>query len=222
MIYDDYGFPKDNGANDYMDSARLNGICAIFEFWRHNGTKYPINCIRYIGYNSDAVVVAVRHPAEAPSNNWRNFTRDQLICLAAGLYKHGHTGTVNKLRMAAINRFYRAQNTEADVVGSVKKFPNGADLLTPSVMGHLKRCSGLKANWFQDTWLKMDIIYHGKFAALDEPNQILCMCIVAGHGYVQMYKKYNPRWKDGIRLYWCGWRNEPDLAEWMINFIDTY
>lgn len=217
MIFDQYGLPKDTGASDYMDSARLAGIMAVFDI---PGTPDLYN---YIAFTSERAVVGVRHPHEFPSNNPNNFTRDQLMCLTAGIRVQKNNGAIcDFLYAEACKRGNRAQNMEADVPGSLKKFPNGADLLLPSNMDHLRRCAGHEPTFLGTLWLKADIIANGLFTPLGEQNQLICMCVVAGPEYVKMYKKCNKQWRDAIRLYWCGWRQEPELAEIMIKKLETY
>lgn len=219
MIFDDLGLPKDSGASDYMDSARLAGLLVTLGL---NDESLLKGILKYTKYNEDNVLVGMRHPREVPSNNWKNFTRDQLMCLASGLFKAGEIETAHKLYVAAVDRNYRAQNTEYDVEGSAKKFPNGADLLTPSHMGHLRACAGLKSTIIQDLWLILDITYHSLFTPLRESNQLICLCVVAGPKYVKMFKALNSKWEQGIRDYWSGWRGESDLAELLIQKIKEY
>lgn len=220
MIFDNDGLPKDVGATDYMDSARLAGLMAIFKM-----DKAP-SMLSYIVKSSKGEALGVRHPfegiviGEMPSNNPYNFTRDQLICLAAGLHAQGHTETVKSLYESAKSRGYRAQNTEADYPGTLKKFPNGADLLTPSHMNHLRMCANLKPGLLGKAMLMLDILYSGLFKKMSEPNQLICMLIVAGPIYVRMWKKINSKWKDAIKEYWSGWRQEPELADHMIGMLE--
>lgn len=221
MIFDQYGLPKDNGATDYMDSARLAGLMSVFQ---QPNTPDLKNYMRFNYLNNQ--YVGVRHPfegdklGEMPSNNPNNFTRDQLVCLAAGMYFQKHSTFVLILLEEAKKRGWRAQNTEADYPGTTKKFPNGPDWLSPSVRNHLRRCALQKPTWFGNLWLKMDIIFNGLFSSVDsEQNQLMCMCLVAGRGYVDMYKRWNKKWDLQTEIYWKGWRNEPELAQAIINYI---
>lgn len=215
MFFDPNGYPRDTGATDYMDSARLAGLMATFGL----ELKKDI-LIEYILRDEQGQFVGVRCPNEEPSNNPKNFTRDQLVCLVSGLYFDHKRWTASKLFRAARDRNSRAQNTEADYPGTVKKFPDGADLLTPSVMDHLRMCADVRPTLLGSLWLKMDIMFNGKFTPMREPNQLICMCMVAGPKYVEMYKKYNPKYAEAIRYYWSGWRGEPELAEHMINVLN--
>lgn len=220
MIFDELGLPKDVGATDKMDSARLAGLMVLFDYKAES-----IDLMKYIKYDENGVVVAMRHPTEVPSNNHKNFTRDQMNCLIAGLKKQGHAGTVRKLYYAAKDRGYRAQNTEADHPGTLKKFPNGADILAPDTMNHLRICGDLEPKLLGKINLRLSILYNAKFAPLSEPNQLISVMMMAGPEYVRMWKKYNKNWQTAIRYYWCEgpgyWRNEPGLAKRMIEVLDS-
>lgn len=211
MIFDNKSLPKDSGATDFMDSARLAGLLAVF-----GHEKTPDLSLYVIGD------LAVRHPnegsnpGEMPSNNPKNFTRDQLMCLAAGLKAQGREDICYTLYEAARDRNYRAQNTEADVPGSTKKFPNGADFLSPGHMLVLAKCAGLRGNMLGYPWLILDIIFNAIFSPERESNQLLCILKVMGPNWVKFYKKVTPKWAKAIQDYWSGWRNEPELAKFLM------
>lgn len=78
MIFDRLGLPKDNGADDFADSARLAGLLTVFEWHQHTSLK------KYIINEVDKTVY-VRHPNERKFD----FSRDQTIPFIAGLYKQG-------------------------------------------------------------------------------------------------------------------------------------
>lgn len=202
MKIDEYGLPIVNGATDKQDSAVIAGLMTIF--------KYPIevDMMKYIlpmgtfikDRDSDKEYIFdrpiyVRHPHEYKFN----LSRDQFLLLIAGLYKQGHGDLVD---IALIN---------------------GIDLLSPAVYGHVRRCKGQKANWFQDGWLWFDVWCHAKFSKASEPNQLLAMMLIADKKYLKWWASNNPEWKRSIRKYWYtedgAWRNEKDLAELMIAYI---
>lgn len=216
MEFDRLNLPKPSGATDYMDSCHLAGIMIAF--------KYPgsekIDMRRYLKYNENGVLVGVRHPEEVPSNNWKNFTRDQLIPLAVGLRLQGEAGSVRKLYYAAKDRNFFAQNTEADVVGSTKKFPNGPDPLPPDVINHLRICGDLNPKFLGKLWFKASCLFNAKFTPLSEPNNMILIALMLGRDYVRFYKKTNPNWRNAISEYWFGWRGEPGLAHVMITTLE--
>jgi len=212
MIFDSHGLPKDTGASDYADSSRLAGLMATF--------GHPVMTAELI---AQYVIgdQGVRYPYQDPtgnlsSNNPKNFTRDQLMCLAAGLNKMRRPDLVLKLYKAAQDRWYRGQNTEADVVGSTKKFPDGADILTPAHMNHLRMCADQSPTILGRINLIVDILFNAYVNPMAEPNQIMCMCEIAGPKYVKLLRRLNKKLDAAIREYWCGWRGEPELAEMLI------
>ena len=211
------GLPCDNGSTDAMDSARLAGLLVLFNY-----PGFDKNLLRkYVQYNEEeGQWVAVRHPFEYPANNYKNFTRDQLVPLVSGL-KQAAPVLAERLLTAAITRGNRAQNTEYDVPGSTKAFPNGTDWLSPSVMNHLRLCAGTKPTLFGKLWLIGDILFNAFITHLSEPNVLICMCYVAGPFYIKLLKRLNASERSdnassldkAITDYWCGWRNEPEVAE---------
>lgn len=183
MIFDKLGLPRDTGATDWNDSARLAGIMVLFNY----SDADKINLELYIKND-----VYTRHPEESTYN----FSRDQAVCLMSGLFKSDNEAFVN-----------------ADYI-------TGNDFLSPSVLGHIKRCQAEKASWLQNQWLKLDIMYNGLFTPRAEQNQLMCMCVVAGPEYVSMYKRWNNQWQKAVTDYWCGWRGEPELAEHIIKTLN--
>lgn len=127
-----------------------------------------------------------------------DFSRDQFIPLAAG---------------------YNADKLYAFV--DLDRV-NGKDFMSPTVKGHERRCQGRKANLWHDLWLLADLLVYSVFTPMGEPNQLICMLKVAGPKWVRLYKKLNPRWRDALREYWCGWRNEKEFCEWVIKDLESY
>ena len=183
MKFDDLNLPKDNGADDLQDSARLAGLLLT--------VKYPadINLRNYVIANGKYV----RHPREYIYT----FSRDQAICLLSGLHAAGLSSLVDP-----------NYGTEGDIVN-------------PGVRGHFKRCAGLKANWFQNLWLKTELLIHAYITPTEEPNQMLCMAITAGPEYVKLWKKHNRQWEKSILDYWTGWRDEHQLALHLIEYVES-
>ena len=183
MKFDNLGLPQDMGASDLQDSARLAGIMSVFNWPQKVPLQlYVISKGKY-----------VRHPREIKYT----FSRDQSICLLAGL-------NFQKLEILADPNY----KTEGDFV-------------SPSVRGHFKRCAGLKANWFQDLWLSAEIYFNAHFTPMNEPNQLICMLMVhPDKKYLKLWTDKNIFWSRAIRDYWEGWRQEPELSELMIKEID--
>ncbi len=210
MIFNRNGFPKPNGATDWMDSAHIAGLMA---FVGHEKMNMDI-LIEYVNTpDGSAVRCPYDHSGLDPANP-KNFTRDQLICLLSGYYAYGADPVTDDLLNEAKKRRYRAQNTEKDIPGSTKKFPDGADFLDPSHIGYMKICAGHQENAFQKLWMKARIKISSKFSPMKEPNNIVVMSVA--YGYVDYLYQCNPKIEDAVRLYWNGWRNEPELAEMII------
>lgn len=210
MIFDSYGLPKDNGATDYMDSARLAAIMCM--------VQHPLtpNLLMYLIGNQ-----AVRHPIEVPANNPLNCTRDQIMCLAVGLHYQGHIDACKALYEAAKERKWYAQNSEYDYPGTTKKFPNGRDYLSFSNRMILKLCAYNKGSMLGYMWLTLDIMFNAIFTATREPNQLIAQLLIAGPKWVKLYKLVTPKWRQAITDYWGGWRAESDLAEMLIKKLES-
>lgn len=186
MIFDSLGLPKDNGASDLQDSARLAGILTVFEWPR------VVAVSRYFDQEKR---IFVRHPNE----RIYDFSRDQAICLMAGFYK----------RRLDVDRAW----------------VDGKDIFSPSHMGHVRICQGLAPRFHQKMWLWLDVLYSCFYQPMGEPNQLLCILMVADKKYLKFWLKYNKHWRDAIREYWCEgageWRKEPELAEHMIKVLES-
>ncbi len=183
MKIDNLGLPKDNGASDLQDSSRLAGVMALF----CHPIKVPIQL--YVISKGKYV----RHPREYIYT----FSRDQTICLFAGLTVSGFSPLIDP------------------------DYKTEGDLVDPGTRGHIRRCAGLQATWFQNTWLKAALLFHAIFTPLDEPNQMLCMAMIAGDEYVKLWANHNPKWAQSIIEYWGGWRNELELAHLMIHKVQS-
>lgn len=183
------GFPADNGATDWMDSPRLAAILALFD------SPDTISMKLYLDYNTDK-------PVRCPGlhNDLVDFSRDQLVPYMAAMHKQGYY-IRNRLIYEIIKQnYYRA--------------PNGDILFTPSVLNHIRTCCNYPTNLLGDLWLRLDM-YWQQFSSTwqknVEPNQLLCMVIIANKQ--QLYKRIVKDWKYLVINYWCGWRNEVEIAD---------
>lgn len=186
MIFDDQGLPKDNGADDYKDSARLAGLMALFDH-----SQAP-QCDEYLVSNEsfgDEKTYAPYGPRRHPMYSPKDFSRDQMVPLAAGLWKQ-----TSPLRIPIDYR------------------PTNGDWLSPSQKDHLRRCSGLKDTWLGRMWLHLDIYWSAYVDPMAEPNQILSMLVVAGPEWVKKWCKHNWRREEAIFMYWGKWRRESEFA----------
>jgi hypothetical protein len=205
MIFQN-GLPRDNGATDCMDSSRLAGMMVI--------AKHPQapDCSQYF-INGQPVRFPFPDPANANSNNPRMFSRDQMICLAAGLMLQGHKDLIASMHKNALKSLCRAPNNLNDD-GSKKWF--GGDFILPHIMGALKVAAGLKPklNIFERLLLRIDLWQNNRFSPLREPNQLMAVCVMAGPEAIQLLKKSNPQWQQAVNEYWAlSYRNESELAQ---------
>ncbi len=107
MIFtDSKGYLSDR-TKDGGDSAVRAGIVAICGGNFHHITDYVQNGI------------CVRNPWQEPWNNSKNFTKDQLKLLVAGLFAIGRTDLCREILDAHKKREW-CQSSERDAVGSVK------------------------------------------------------------------------------------------------------
>ncbi len=183
MIFDEQGFPRDTGATDFKDSARLAGMMAIV------GDPRTPNLAKYFWDG-----LPVRHPMYSTSD----FSRDQLLCLVAGIKMQGlwHSNI----------HLYK---------------PTNGDWISPSHKDHLRRCARLPDTWLGRQWLKLDILFHAKVTPLAEPNQLIAMLIIAGPEWVKRWTDANQYWRTSIANYWCTWRGEGGLADDLITKIEA-
>ena len=183
------GYPKVNGATDYEDSSHLAGILAIMDH------PEAVDCRKYIEFR----------PLSGPIRYFRcpaslyDFSRDQFILLAAGLIKQGYGNLVNL------------------------KYVNGKDIMPPSVRGLVRIAQGKQPLCYQIAWLKAEIYWHSYIQPLDEPFQLIALCMTYGDEYLKLWTKKNTLWQWSIRRYLSqldgAWRNEPELAEFVIDKI---
>lgn len=218
MIFNENGFPKPNGATDWMDSAHY---CGMLYFVEHPEAKKKAYKILDYVYGKELLRCPEDYSGLCPANP-NNCTRDQFIVYLAGINQFKFREIAKFLLEAAKARDYRAQNTEKDIPGSTKKFPDGPDILDPSHIGYMKICAGLKANWFERLWMLAKIKIMSRISPMSEPNNIVVMSIV--YGYANILKKSNPQIFQAIKNYWCenegAWRGEPELAEMLIKKLE--
>lgn len=183
---------KIGGRFDYQDSARLIGLMILFGFEGYVQTKI-VDYVQYHGY-------PLRHPKEG---NRIKFSRDQWICLVAGLkviFLEDH-----------IFEYYEPEN---------------GDWMSPSHRNHVRICQGYPSSFVGNLWFWLDVLWSCFIAPMDEPNQLISMMMIHPNlSYLRFWTKYNKQWEAAIREYWCSKtsgiydRGEPELAELMIETI---
>lgn len=200
------GFPRVTHADDLADSPVLNGMMVLVD----HPLAIPMH--KYSSPNNEPV----RFPAGKSTleNNPRCFSRDQTILYVAGFAKQ-YGKSLFRPRLFAPN--------DMDEVTLNKKQP---DMFSPSAYSHLKRCYSGEASFLGNFFLKIDCIYNGLITPLREQNQLQAMVLTAGAEYVKFYCKWNPKWREATKLYWCDDRpnqynrGEPELAEMIIRKIE--
>ncbi|MBC7371257.1 MAG: hypothetical protein H7326_06820 [Bdellovibrionaceae bacterium] len=223
LLRDQKGYLLDNHAGDGGDSANRAGLSELFGLAAEPLADYEIGLTGKL----------VRHPSQFPWNNPKNFTRDQLIPFAAGLWQSHQTALARRIFWSRARRLFFSQSTERDIPGS-KKFPwphqfindggqletrrfDFADPLMPDAIWHLILCARLKPlYWFGligAPWLFLSVVGHCLLSKSDDEGQIIAQAVVGGRGFIKLYKKLKPDWQDSLERYWCGWRNMPEMAQ---------
>lgn len=186
-------YPRDNGATDFMDSARLMGMLSVFKYQGLVLSSY------FVGLK--VVRCPVSNVDGDQCTDHKNFSRDQLVPLIAG-----YCGVGPYAHILADNiRFIFCPNW---------------DILSPSQLNHIRMCIGKKPSWFGLKWLELDIWYNAKFAPMSEPNQLLCMLMIAGPEYVRKWKSANVSWEKAIRTYWEGFRDEKEVSDLIVDGLN--
>lgn len=103
---------------DGGDSARAQGLFSLFS---PENYYFGVLVLNYVSLKGECF----RHPNQKPWDNAKNFSRDQLICLVAGLWARKEPLAQLKAReifWAHAKRLFFCQNSERDSVGSKKMF----------------------------------------------------------------------------------------------------
>jgi hypothetical protein len=183
------GLPVDKNASDCMDSARLAGMMALADM-----PDAP-DCTEYLNY----LGLGVRHPntTNPKETSWMYFSRDQMICLAAGL-KAQRKSAIG-MYMYLVNNKNHAQNFIEDD-GSKKRF--GGDYCLPHVMGAMAICAGQQREltFIQKCFLITDLIVNRVFTPMREQNQIIALCYITG--FLKLYRTLTPSYGAANMLYW--------------------
>ncbi len=208
----------DGAYMDGGDSARSTGIMAVA------GSKDDKNNLTLFEYKIGTIT---RHPYQPPWNNPKNFTRDQLIPFMAGCYFAGANNVAKRTFTETRKRWFRAQNTEKDVVGSTKQWPDGADLLSPSDVLFLAVSSRASypvlflTSIIGIPWFLLTLLWTTKIKPDDEQNQIICQCLTFGRLATKIYVKLHPNYKKSLFSYWAGWRDQREIAVAVAIKIET-
>lgn len=231
---DFYGYIVDD-TEDGGDSANRSGLWKLFK-----GHDSPLKDPAF--WLEDFVLpngICVRHPNQAPWNNPKNFSRDQLIPLCAGLWKVKRHDLVRSILWSHIKRGFFCQNIERDEPGS-KKYPwphnylndkgkyekklfDFADPLLPHDIFFLIMCAKLYVLY--PLWIicapffVLSLFIHGLSDTNDE-GQVIAQCKVYGNWAVRLYKYWRPDFKRRLLVYWQARRNQEEIAHLIINDLE--
>lgn len=232
MFYLKDTFIMSDTVHDGMDSARAHGILWAFS----KDHSQLVNKFAMPGLFMNYDGRCFRHPTDIPANNPKNFTRDQLICLAAGL-RFAHKSDFSALFWSHAKRLFFCQNFERDYVGT-KKYPwphkmtggdpadegkwkmfDFADPLLPHHIAHLIRCCQI--DWLYwllpigNIFLYLSCVFNSSRVDVEQ-NQLQCMVKVAGPYWMDLYKRYNNEWIHQTVRYWASERNCKEMADIII------
>lgn len=197
----------DNGKLDGGDSAHRTGVLAFCNS-EVDSQNLPLYTV--------ATGLMTRHPNQAPWNNPRNCSRDQLIGYSAGCWRAGRSDLVADLLAASIARVppYTCQNTEDNVPGSVK-FPPVGDLLAPHDIMFLRICAGdSSAALDMVGQLSLYLAIRTTPTAIDtELNQISMQAIICGQ--LDVFVDHHDNFDAALTHYWGGvpWRGQQSIAD---------
>lgn len=202
------------GRLDGGDSSHRTGVLAFCdsEMDRDNLRRFQI-----------APGLMTRHPTQAPWNNPKNCSRDQLLGYISGCWRWGYTDLVNNLLEAHANRMppFTCQNTERDYPGSTKTPPLG-DLLAPHEIMYFRICSGdFSASLDLPAQLSLYLAIMTTPTSVDaELNQLLLMSTVCGQ--LDIFVQQHPNYREALHNYWSGepWRGQHSIAESLIDVVN--
>jgi hypothetical protein len=169
-------------------------------------------------------------------SNPNNFTRDQLVQFFGGLNKATQQNTLGLRAIALARRVFWAharrlffcQNSH-DLEGNQKVWWKSRDPLPPSNIGQMILTAKLWPLYiflpFTTLWLLIDIFFSAKFAQLEENNQIIALCDVYGVWALKLYCYLNPKWREGLIIYWGideqFFRHQREIAQELISYIEN-
>jgi hypothetical protein len=163
-----------------------------------------------------------RHPSQKDYSDPRSWTRDQLIPTMAGLKETGRTYDARKLFMSHLKRGFICQN-ELNIHLEPKAWYD-RDILSPSHIGHLILCAKVYPLYpfliFSWLWMTLDLLWTTKVTPTKESNQPIVMFITAGKFWVKAFNWLQPNWRDTVRSYWGGWRDQSEIGEALIKKVE--
>lgn len=190
----------DKLSSDYRDggdSSRATGIMALF------GSALD----QYVIARHWVIHGFIRNYYQSIWNNPKDFSRDQLIPLVAGMKKCGKHSIV-------LYEFWRRRYWFG-------LCPNG-DLLGPEFYLHMILCGKVwPLYWLIPILYPFQIIHilwMTRVMSEHEQNQTICLAKISG--LLWLWKICHPDWKQSLKNYWGGWRDQMEIAEFIINGIE--
>jgi len=222
--------PNDPAYLEGGDSARVTGIMALCGS-NMDKALLPVFVIYPEGYG-------VRHPfqqlikdesgqtIQLNNNDPGSFTRDQALCLMAGLWSapEYNENFTNLFFWSHAKRLFFGQNT-LDQEGNKKPWYKSRDPMHPGQIGFMIQAARIK--WLYPIlpicWLFtiLEILVNVYITPNRESNQLLCTLVVTGKWALKLYTKLHPNWKMPIIEYWSGWRDQKEIGDLFINYILT-
>jgi len=186
------GVPKLNGVDDWRDSAVLGGLLKLTE------PSVNINFQSYL----DAHGNVLRCPGDDPCDT----SRDNTIPILAAADMHGCY-----LFTKAIDRILQT-----------RLFQNG-DICAPPQEAFLRYIRFAHSpTWFQNFCLWLDVFLMARKDKTVETNQFIAMYLRMPKKFLKSYCHWNTEWREPIRYYFNGWRNEPKFSEQIISTVEKF
>lgn len=208
--------PNNPSYCDGGDSARSTGIMATF------GSLLDQKNLWYFEEPHGSGLLT-RHPTQYGNDD---FTRDQLLPMMSGLQVYDPSGVARRVFWAQARRLFFCQNymEQFPSSGGMKRRDKGffgRDPLSPSHIGFMILCAEI---WYlypflliAIPWFILDLFFATKVRPRMEQNQIVCMAKV--YGLLGLWTKWHPNWKASLHDYWSGWRDQKEIAEFIIQGI---
>ncbi len=192
---------------DGGDSASRTGIMALC------GSEIDQSLLEL--FFKGAACLPVRHPYQKEYMDFSLFSRDQLMCLAAGCFDDYKVSFAR----TKLQRFLSVWTPP---------FLN-KDIIMPQHLYHLHCCAyvdrykdiktillGLVSSIF----ILVDILWNTLCVPWSEQNQLQCILIATHPKWLKLYCKLHPDWRKAVRDYWDSWRDQAEIGEALILKIE--